>query len=62
MTPPAAESLVAALELLINLEAVDAEGQLTASGKRMVDFPLDPRLARVVLASQKYHCAEEIIR
>ncbi len=49
--PPEA-SLKAAEKLLHQLHALDASGAMTALGRRMVDLPLHPRLARLVLAGE----------
>ena len=40
-----------ARELLIQLEALDADGQVTAHGRRMAELPMHPRLAHMVLAA-----------
>ena len=31
-----------------------AQGELTKLGRRMAEFPLDPMLAKAILASEKY--------
>lgn len=49
--PPEA-SLRAAEKLLRDLGALDGSGAMTATGRRMVDLPLHPRLARLVLAGE----------
>ena len=49
--PPEA-SLSGAEKLLRQLGALDAEGAMTSLGRRMVDLPLHPRLARLVLAGE----------
>jgi ATP-dependent helicase HrpB len=41
-----------ALELLTELEALDASGQITKTGRAMVRLPLHPRLAHMLFASQ----------
>jgi pre-mRNA-splicing factor ATP-dependent RNA helicase DHX15/PRP43 len=41
---PAPETLMRALELLNYLAALDDEGNLTALGSMMADFPLDPQV------------------
>ena len=55
MTAPSEEGLVAALEQLCHLKAVEGgEGggvRLTELGKRMAHFPLDPCLAKAILAA-----------
>ncbi len=35
-------------------------GELTKLGRRMAEFPLDPQLAKALLASEKYGVAEEV--
>lgn len=58
--PPAPESLMRALELLHYLNALDDEGELTATGKLMADFPVDPQLAKVLIsASEIFNCPAE---
>ncbi|MDW8354549.1 MAG: ATP-dependent helicase HrpB [Bryobacterales bacterium] len=46
---PPADSLAAATKLLAHLGALDAAGRLTAIGRRMVRYPLHPRLARLLV-------------
>ena len=41
---PAPETLMRALELLNYLAALDDEGNLTALGSIMAEFPLDPQV------------------
>lgn len=38
-------------DLLTTLGAIDSDGALTATGRRMLDLPLHPRLARMVVAA-----------
>jgi hypothetical protein len=35
-------------------------GELTKLGRRMAEFPLDPQLAKTLLASEKYGVAEQV--
>lgn len=35
-------------------------GELTKLGRRMAEFPLDPQLAKALLASEKYGVSEEV--
>jgi HrpA-like RNA helicase len=35
-------------------------GELTKLGRRMAEFPLDPQLARTLLASETYGVAEQV--
>jgi len=62
MDPPAPETLMRALEQLNYLGALDDEGDLTDLGLKMSEFPLDPVLAKVVLAASKqYNCVQEAL-
>ena len=49
---PKENSLKAAQELLFRLGAVDEQGELAAIGKSLVEFPLHPRLGRLVVEAQ----------
>jgi ATP-dependent helicase HrpB len=49
--PPPPAALSAARQELIDLEALDAEGRITAMGKRLRLLPLPPRLARMMIAA-----------
>ncbi|KAF5178175.1 RNA helicase, ATP-dependent DEAH box, partial [Thalictrum thalictroides] len=61
MDPPPAEALLKALELLFALNALNKVGELTKMGRRMAEFPLDPMLSKMIVASEKYKCSEEVI-
>ncbi len=61
MDPPAPETLMRALELLNYLGALDDEGQLTEVGAHMSELPVDPQLAKMLIASPDYHCSNEIL-
>ncbi|XP_010538374.1 PREDICTED: pre-mRNA-splicing factor ATP-dependent RNA helicase DEAH1-like [Tarenaya hassleriana] len=61
MDPPPAEALLKALELLFALGALNEHGELTKVGRRMAEFPLDPMLSKMIVASEKYKCSDEII-
>ncbi|MDP2272708.1 MAG: ATP-dependent helicase HrpB [Archangium sp.] len=49
---PASSSLEAADSLLRSLGAIDTESALTKIGRRLLQFPLHPRLARLVVESE----------
>ncbi|XP_027041889.1 putative pre-mRNA-splicing factor ATP-dependent RNA helicase PRP1 [Pocillopora damicornis] len=61
MDPPAPETLMRALELLNYLGALDDNGDLTSLGSMMAEFPLDPQLAKMVIASCDHNCSNEIL-
>ena len=60
MDPPPMPNLVAAMEQLFYLGALDEEGLLTKLGRRMAEFPLEPQLSKMLLASIDLKCSEEI--
>ncbi|XP_020273107.1 pre-mRNA-splicing factor ATP-dependent RNA helicase DEAH1-like [Asparagus officinalis] len=61
MDPPPLEALFKALEELFALGALNDKGELTKIGRQMVEFPLDPKLSKMIIASDKYQCSAEII-
>lgn len=50
-----------ALELLNYLAALDDDGNLTDLGSVMAEFPLDPQLAKMLIASCSLNCSNEIL-
>lgn len=60
LDPPPHETLALALEQLYALGALNHMGELTKLGRRMAEFPVDPMMAKMLLASEKYKCSEEI--
>ncbi len=61
MDPPPVKTLVAAMEELYNLGALDDEGLLTKLGRLMAQFPLEPALSKMLLTSVDLGCSDEII-
>lgn len=59
--PTAPESLMQALEDLDYLAALDDDGNLSEVGIIMSEFPLDPQLAKALLASCEFDCVEEML-
>lgn len=60
-SPEAVRSAVVHLELLGAVEKKDGQLVLTALGKKMASFPLEPRYAKTILLSPEYSCAEEVV-
>ncbi|KAJ3715305.1 P-loop containing nucleoside triphosphate hydrolase protein [Lentinula guzmanii] len=58
---PAPETLMRALELLNYLAALNDEGELTALGGVMAEFPLDPQLAKMLIVSPEFKVSNEIL-
>ncbi|KRY59418.1 putative pre-mRNA-splicing factor ATP-dependent RNA helicase DHX15, partial [Trichinella britovi] len=61
MDPPAPETLMRALEMLNYLGALDDDGELSPLGSIMAEFPLDPQLSKMLIASCDYNCSNEIL-
>jgi ATP-dependent helicase HrpB len=49
LTPPPRKAMRAAHELLFDLDALDDDGHLTETGRRMLGLPVHPRLARMLV-------------
>ena len=61
MDPPPVKTLIAAMEELYTLGALDDEGLLTRLGRLMAEFPLEPLLSKMLLTSVDLGCSNEII-
>ncbi|KAG6512312.1 probable pre-mRNA-splicing factor ATP-dependent RNA helicase DEAH5 [Zingiber officinale] len=61
MDPPSPSALISAMEQLYSLGALDEEGLLTKLGRKMAEFPLDPPLSKMLLASVDLGCSDEIL-
>ena len=61
MDPPPTNTMLTALEELYALSALDDEGLLTRLGRKMADFPMDPALAKALIASVDLGCSEEVL-
>ncbi|KAM9463076.1 DEAD/H (Asp-Glu-Ala-Asp/His) box polypeptide 32a [Clarias gariepinus] len=58
---PDPEGLMQALEELDYLAALDDDGNLSEIGIIMSEFPLDPQMAKALLASCEFDCASEVL-
>ncbi|XP_055714042.1 ATP-dependent RNA helicase DHX33 [Phlebotomus papatasi] len=63
MDKPSRESLSSAIKLLYELKAITSiEGAtLTEAGRKMSQFPLDPRFSKILLEASSYSCLSEMI-
>lgn len=61
MDPPPTNTMLTALEELYALSALDDEGLLTRLGRKMADFPMEPALAKVLIASVDLKCSDEML-
>lgn len=61
MDPPPINTMLTALEELYALSALDDEGLLTRLGRKMADFPMEPSLAKVLIAAVDMGCSDEML-
>ncbi|KAK7397968.1 DEAH-box ATP-dependent RNA helicase prp22 [Neonectria punicea] len=61
MDPPPINTMLTALEELYALSALDDEGLLTRLGRKMADFPMEPSLAKVLIAAVDLDCSDEML-
>lgn len=61
MDPPPSQTLLTALENLYALSALDDEGLLTRLGRKMADFPMEPQMAKTLIASVDLGCSDEVL-
>jgi ATP-dependent RNA helicase DDX35 len=62
LTPPPAELVIRAFELLFSLGVVDDYAKLTKPlGMRMAELAVDPMMAKVLLSAQSFNCLSEIL-
>lgn len=59
--PPEPKMVRDGYRLLEELGAVSARGRLTAVGRKMARLPIDPKLARILLAAADQDCLAEIL-
>jgi ATP-dependent helicase HrpA len=59
--PPDSRLINDGYKLLEELQAVTADGNLTAMGKKLVTLPVDPRFARMIVESDKNGSLNELV-
>jgi len=58
---PGSRAISDGYQLLAELGAIHETRQLTPLGKELARFPLDPKIARLLLAGRQYLCLQEIL-
>ncbi|MEM6639880.1 MAG: ATP-dependent RNA helicase HrpA, partial [Pseudomonadota bacterium] len=61
MDPPDERLVRDGYHLLRELGALDADERITSIGRGMAGLPLEPRLARALLAAQRFQCLSEAL-
>ncbi len=59
--PPSSRAIADGYALLQELGAVDEQRRLTAIGARIAELPIDPRLARMIVAARDENCLSEVL-
>ena len=59
--PPPVESIMRGMEHLYALGALNDEGELTKTGRRMAEFPCDPTMSKCIIGSEKWGCVGDIL-
>jgi len=59
--PPTPRMIADGYQLLAELNAINDARQLTPLGHELARLPLDPKIARLLLAGRQYHCLTEIL-
>ena len=52
LTPPSSSNLLNAKELLLSLEAIEADGSITPLGRKMATLPCHPRIAKMMMSTE----------
>ncbi|GAB5360696.1 hypothetical protein AAMO2058_000649300 [Amorphochlora amoebiformis] len=61
MDPPPQENICNSMYQLWVLGALDNTGALTKMGRKMVEFPLDPALSKMLIVAEEIKCSSEIL-
>lgn len=61
MDPPPQENILNSMYQLWIINAFDNTGELTDAGQKMNEFPLDPSLAKMLIAAHEQGCTAEVL-
>ena len=61
MDPPPQDNILNSMYQLWILGALDNTGNLTELGRKMVEFPLDPPLSKMLIKSEAFGCSAEVL-
>ena len=59
--PPDRRSVRDGMQLLQELNALDADGSLTSIGRQVAQLPVDPRIGRMIVEAQREGCVREVL-
>jgi ATP-dependent RNA helicase DHX40 len=61
LDPPEERMILEALKQLYYYQCIDKEGRVTSLGRQVVQYPLQPSLARVAIRSKQLACSEAVL-
>lgn len=61
LEPPSPRMIADGYQLLTEIGAVDENKRLTSIGRQLAKFPIDPKIARMILAAKTENCLNEIL-
>ena len=61
LDPPSPRAITDGYDLLHELNAVDDKRELTAIGQELARLPLDPRVARMLVAARAERCLDQVL-
>ncbi len=61
LEPPDNRLINDGFALLKELKAVDSQNRLTSDGRKLAQFSVDPRLAKMILAAEREGCIREVL-
>lgn len=61
MDPPPQDNILNSMYQLWVLGAFDDMGDLTVGGGKMNEFPVDPSLAKMLIAAEEHGCTAEVL-
>ena len=59
--PPSGKAVADGLVMLRELDAVDAKGEITATGRAIARLPVDPRIGRMLISARQAGALKEIL-
>ena len=61
MDPPPQDNIINSMYQLWVLNALNNTGSLPQLGRKMVEFPLDPPLSKMLIISEEFECSDELL-
>lgn len=59
---PRKESIIQALKALVQLQAIDLNGELLPLGKKISQFPISPKFGRILVLAKEFGCSDEVLK